>query len=753
MEGALTQRVSTQPTAVAPADGVTGVSTSHHALETQVFTVPAIMCGGCVRTLETALSDLPGVKAARANLSARRVSVTFDPDACTPELVVAAIKSAGFTAAPLIEGQDASHVSRVGDLLPRVGVAGFATANIMLLSVSVWSGHASDMDQPVAAMFHWISALIALPAIAYAGQPFFKSALGALASRRLNMDVPISLGILLATGMSLVQTMRGTGHVYFDAAAMLVFFLLVGRTLDESMRARTRGAAENLMSLKALSATIVDVAGTVRQVPARTLQPGMTMLVAAGERIAADGIVIDGISDIDESLISGETLPKTVHPGDTVHAGTLNTAGPLRVRTTATEDNTLLAELSRLMLAGEQTRGTYVRLADRAARIYAPAVHILGAVTLTAWLLAGAGWEIALTNAIAVLIITCPCALALAVPAVQVAAISRLFGQGVLVKAADGLERLAVVDTVVFDKTGTLTLGEPILSLDQPIDACVLARAAGLATMSRHPYAQALVRGARARGIPFEPISGVREIPGSGLAVDTPEGEERLGSAQFAGGATPEGRQTSSLWFARPGRPAIGFRFEDRLRTDAADTVAKLKEAGFHVEILSGDRADAVAEAAEAAGVAMFQGGVRPDEKLARLTDLQKSGRKTLMVGDGLNDAPALAAGHASMSPSAAADIAQNAADAVFQGEKLGAVVETLKVARRAHRMALENFAIAIFYNIAFVPLAMLGYVTSLLAAIAMSTSSIIVTSNALRLRSMHLSLQASPGRPKEIET
>lgn len=739
MEGALKSEAAAIE-AVSPAG-------SAPALETHVFTVPEIMCGGCLKTIETSLAETAGVSNARANLSARRVTVIFDPAEASPEIVIAAIKAAGFSAAPLIEGQDEVHAARVNELMPRVGVAGFAAANIMLLSVSVWSGHASDMDDAMKTLFHWISALIALPAIAYSGQPFFKSALAALKAGRLNMDVPISLGIILATAMSFVQTMRGTDQVYFDAATMLVFFLLVGRLLDESMRARTRSAAENLMSLKALTATILEQDGSVRQIPSRNLQAGMTMLVATGERIAADGVISEGVSEIDESLITGETLPKAVARGDRVHAGTLNTAAPLRVTTTATEDNTLLAELSRLMLAGEQTRGRYVRLADRAARFYAPAVHLLGLSTLIGWLVTGHGWEIALTNAIAVLIITCPCALALAVPAVQVAAISRLFGQGVLVKAADGLERLSEIDTIVFDKTGTLTLGEPSLALDQPIDADVLSNAAALAVMSRHPYAQAMVRAARARGISFEPRTGVTEIPGSGLSVLTAEGEERLGSAIFTGVTVTDPRQAASLWYARPGRAPVGFRFEDRLRSDAPAVISELKAAGYHIEILSGDRPDAVADAASALGISDYKGGVRPDEKLARLAELKKLGRLALMVGDGLNDAPALAAGHASMSPSAAADISQNAADAVFQGEKLGPVVETLKVARRSHRMALENFAIAIVYNIAFVPMAVMGYVTPLLAAIAMSTSSILVTGNALRLRTTSLKLDRVPNK------
>ncbi len=741
MESALTAREKARSD---PRHGTTGTL----APVTEVFTVPEIMCGGCVRTLESALAEASGVKAARANLGARRVTVTFDPSLTSSDGIVQIIKGAGFSAALLIDGEDTSHASRVSDLLPRVGVAGFAAANIMLLSVSVWSGHASDMDQPIKTMFHWISALIALPAIAYAGQPFFKSALAALASRRLNMDVPITLGILLATGMSLVQTMRETPHVYFDAATMLVFFLLIGRTLDESMRARTRGAAENLMSLRSVTASIVDEDGEVRRVPSRSLEAGMQIIVAAGERIAADGIVIDGRSDIDESLITGESVPKAIGPGDRVHAGTLNTGSPLRVRTTATEDNTLLAELSRLMLAGEQARGRYVRLADRAARLYAPAVHILGAGTLLGWLAIGGGWEAALTNAIAVLIITCPCALALAVPAVQVAAISRLFTNGVLVKAADGLERLSEVDTIVFDKTGTLSIGEPVLSLDQPIDLDVLKRAAGIAAVSRHPYAVAIVRGAVGRGITVAAFDGVKEVPGSGLSLQTPQGEERLGSARWVGVTGPGAEHEASLWYARPGRAPVGFRFEDRLRPDAAQTIATLKSAGYHVEILSGDRPAAVAEAAQAVGIEQFAGGVAPDAKLARLIDLKAAGRTALMVGDGLNDAPALAAGHASISPTAAADISQNAADAVFQGERLGGVVEALKVARRTHRMSLENFAIAIVYNIAFVPLAVMGYVTPLIAAIAMSTSSILVTANALRLRSARLPL-VSPASPR----
>ena len=355
--------------------------------ETQIFAVPSLMCGGCLHTIEKALLETSGIFSARANLSARRVSVTFDSDRLTSDGIASILLKAGYSAALLVDSRDHVSLSKVNDLLPRVGVAGFAAGNIMLLSVSVWSGLASDMDQPVQALFHWISALIGVPAIAYSGQPFFLSALGALRHRRLNMDVPISIGIFLATLMSFVQTMRGTEHVYFDAATMLVFFLLIGRLLDESMRARTRSAAENLLSLKTLQATILDEDGRTRQVSSRTLKPHMKLMVAAGERIAADGIVLEGASDVDQSLITGETVPKFVTVGDRVHAGTLNTNSPLSIETTATDENTLLAELARLMQAGEQARGRYVRvLQAQAWRLPSPMRFLfLSLLVLVPW--------------------------------------------------------------------------------------------------------------------------------------------------------------------------------------------------------------------------------------------------------------------------------------------------------------------------------------------------------------------------------
>ncbi len=448
------------------------------SLQEAVLAVENMHCGGCIGPVEQTLLSLPGVQTARANLSARRVIAEYDPTQLTPDNLIAALDAAGFRAAELTGTSVADSATRDGDLLRRLGVAGFAAMNIMLLSVSVWSGAGGDMERSVQTLFHWLSALIALPAVAYAGQPFFRSAAGALKGRRLNMDVPISLGVILATGMSLFQTARGSEQVYFDAAITLLAFLLAGRLLDQQMRTRASGAAANLLGLRLTSAAVIRGDGSVERVAVKQLERGMQILSASGERVAADGIVRQGMSQIDESLITGELLPRSVAPGDKVFAGTINLAQPLTIEVTARDEGSLLAEIARLMASAEQGRGLYVRLADRVARLYAPAVHILGLSTFLGWMIAGYGWEPALTAAIAVLIITCPCALALAVPVVQVAAASRLFSKGVILKSTDGLERMAEIDTVVFDKTGTLTKGEPQLISGADISDAILAAAA-----------------------------------------------------------------------------------------------------------------------------------------------------------------------------------------------------------------------------------------------------------------------------------
>lgn len=697
--------------------------------------VDGLQCAACVWLIETVLARQPGVVQARMNMTTRRLVIRWNAAETDANGVVEVVSRLGYRAVPFDPGRLGSAQKKSEtELLRAMAVAGFAASNVMLLSVSVWAGYTQGMGPATRDMMHWLSALICLPAIAYCVRPFARSAFAAVRRGRTNMDVPITVGVLLATAMSLFETMNSGLHAYFDGAVMLLFFLLIGRYLDQRARGRARSAGEHLLGLQATAVTVLEEDGRSTIRPPERVPPGATVLVAMGERVPVDGEVIDGVSDLDTALITGETVPNAVRPGDKVFAGMMNLTAPLRLRVTAVGEGTLLAEIVRLMEVAEQGRARYVAIADRVSRHYAPVVHVAALSTFLGWFFLGqADWQDALMNAVAVLIITCPCALALAVPVVQVIASGRLMRQGILLKSATALERLAVVDTVVFDKTGTLTEGRPVARLDG-IDAAVLTVAAGLAGASRHPLARALVR-----AVPGVPVAaGVREVPGAGLVLDMPEGAVRLGSRGFTGveAVGDDHREAAGpeLWLSRPGHEPVRIGFTDIPRPDAATVVAALKASGMAVSLLSGDRPGAVRAVAEALGIDDWKAGQSPTDKTDALHALTTAGRRVLMVGDGLNDAPALAAATVSMSPSTAVDVSQTAADVVFQGRNLSPIAEALGVSRQSGTLVRQNFAIAIIYNIFAVPLAMAGMLTPLLAALAMSSSSLLVIVNALRL-------------------
>jgi len=652
------------------------------------------------------------------NFSARQVAVEHVFGLDVPELQ-AAIAKLGFEAQPLRTAEaDGVARSESRALLRATAVAGFAAMNVMLMSVSVWSGAGGATRD----LFHLLSALIAIPTVAYSGRPFFRSAWSALRHGRTNMDVPISIGVTLVTGLSLFETLTGGEHAYFDGAVMLLFFLLTGRVLDSLMRDRARDGVTALLKQTAPGATLL-VDGAAHWRAAGLLVPGDHILVAAGERLAADGIVEAGASAADLSLLTGESAPRRVGVGDKVLAGTLNLDAPLTVRVTAAGPDTAIADLARLMEEAGQGRSRYVRIADRAARLYAPAVHTLAASSFVVWLLMGAGWHQALLIAAAVLIITCPCALGLAVPAAQIVTAGALMRAGVLVKDGSALERLAEADRALFDKTGTLTLGRPAPELaGVPEEARPVLLA--LARASRHPLSRAIA--AALEGTCAASVSGLTEEPGFGMRGTMAGIPVSLGRPASAAGMAAE---------LRIGALAFPVRFEDALRPAATATVVRLAALGVESSIASGDRAEAVAPVARALGLTA-QTGMHPEDKLDAIARLAAAGHKVLMVGDGLNDGPALAAGHVSMAPASASDVGQNAADAVFLGDSLAPVAIAVSAARRTMRVVRQNFAIAILYNAVAVPLALLGLVTPLIAAAAMSGSSIIVVANALRLRS-----------------
>jgi Cu2+-exporting ATPase len=689
--------------------------------------VDGLDCAACVWLLESLLARNPAMARARAHLTTRRLSLRWRGPAADANVHVGLVAALGFRPAPYDVVAAATDDDReTRDLLRSLGVAGFAAANVMLLSVAIWSGHDGSMGDATRTLFHWLSAAIALPAVAYAGRPFFRSAVAALRAGRTNMDVPISIGVVLACLVSLREAWIGEQHAYFDSAVTLLFFLLIGRYLDRRARGRARQAVRALLALASRSATVMAADGAPASRRVDQLVPGDILLVGAGERVAADGIVSDGRSALDAALISGESVPVSVEPGAGVFAGMVNLGAPLRVRVTAAGERTLLSEIVRLVEAAERGRSRFVAIADRVARAYAPVVHVTALLTFLGWMvLGGLAWDRALLIATAVLIITCPCALALAVPVVQVVASTRLLRSGVLLLSPTALERMAKVDHVVLDKTGTLTLGRPEL-IDDASDQEALRVAASLAANSRHPLAQALVRAAPDAA----PSEGVVEHPGQGVQ----RGDVRLGSARFCGVADAPDDGRPELWLARPGRTPVRFAFADRLRRDAAEAVAALRREGLDVELLSGDRPATVARAAAEAGITQWRAETPPAAKVERLAALARQGKRVLMVGDGLNDAPALAAAHASISPASAADATQNAADAVFQGDALLTVVEILRTARRADRLVRQNLGLALLYNLSAVPLAIMGAVTPLVAAVAMSSSSLLVIGNALRL-------------------
>lgn len=694
--------------------------------------VDGISCAACIGRIESAVKRLPGVTEARLNYTNRRLHVAWADGALRPAQILSALETQGYRGHPFVplraEQEEAAEARKLTRCL---AVAGFAAMNIMLLSVSVWSGNVTDITPETRDFFHWASALIALPAAAYAGRPFFASAWRALKARALNMDVPISLGVILALGMSLVETANHAEHAYFDSAIMLLFFLLIGRTLDHAMRRKTRAVAGNLAALRADTAHRF-VGDEVVSVPVAAVKAGDKLLVRPGERVPADGVVQTGASEIDESLITGETARRAIASGATVYAGSMNYAGTLTLLVTAAGGSALIDEIERLLEKAASAKSRAMRLADRASRVYAPIVHVTAALTLAGWLIAGATVHDALITAIAVLIITCPCALALAIPAVQVVASGALFRANIILNAGDAIERLAEADTVIFDKTGTLTLPEPRVVNAGALDVELLQKAARLALSSRHPLAVALSREAVVRA----PYDGASEEPGQGVRALIDGLEARLGSAAFCGvsAAAPEAG-SSSIYFSY-GKQFAVIAINQSLRPDAVETVQVLRARGLDLLILSGDRDEAVAPVAAALGIDVWQGSLKPAAKIARIEELKRQGRRVLMVGDGLNDAPSLAAAHVSLSPISAADVTQAQADAVFLGERLKPVADAVAIARRARRLMAENLWLAALYNLVAVPVAIAGLVTPLIAALAMSGSSLLVTLNALRARS-----------------
>lgn len=691
-----------------------------------LLAVEGINCAGCAMKIERALNAEEGVEA-RVNLTRRHLALVWNGDNARGNQLVRDAEKMGFRFSPVQMAPDDESEEKF--LLRCMAIAGFGSGNIMVFSLALWFTGRDTMGAATQDLFHWFCALIALPVIVYSGRPFFKSAWNALRHFNTNMDVPISVGVILATSMSLYETMSHGAHVYFDAVTMLLFLLLAGRYLDRQSRGRARAAARNILALNSGTATVLEE-GKHRRIPAENLRPFMTVIVAEGERIFADGILQTGEGSVDTSALTGETMPRKIQAGDAALAGMVNIGSALRIVVSKSPADSLAGEIVRLMEKAEQGNARYVRIADKVSRLYTPVIHLLAlAAFLGWWGWGGMEWQPALMVAVTVLIITCPCALGLAVPVVQVLASQWLFRRGMLLKTADALERLALVDTVIFDKTGTLTTGAMEVEM-QHVGSEMAQLAASLAAHSGHPLCKAI---SRAWQGPLLTLENIREMKGEGLSGLYRGELLQLGSRSYCGvGAKPEDGRLET-WLVKGMSEPVRITFQDQLRPDAEQTIGQLKKRGMRVLMLSGDRQSVAATVAGELGIKEYHAEVNPKQKLEMIDRLMQEGKRVLMVGDGINDAPALLRASCSMSPSTAMDVTQNAADVVFQGASLKPVLQVLRAAAFCRTLVRQNFAMALLYNLLALPLALAGMVTPLIAAVAMSSSSLAVTFNALR--------------------
>lgn len=693
--------------------------------------VEGVHCAGCIQKIESRIARESHVKFVRLNFSTRRLTIQWNGDNLDANGFVDDITRLGYKVEPYNPSRERQSAEEEGKfLLMCIGVAGFAMGNIMLLSVGLWTSDIATMGMDTRDFMHLVSGLIAVPAMLFAGRPFFRSAFTALSNGHTNMDVPITVGVFLTGGMSLFQAYHHAEHAYFDSGVMLLFFLLIGRYFDFRARTNARSTATDLLSTFSGFANVLEN-NSIKRILIRDVQEDMLVRVGMGDKFPVDGTVTDGYSEVDTSLVTGETLPRKAGVGDSVFAGTLNLSAPVTMRVAKAAENSLLADIVRLMEKAGQGQAHYVRLADRAAKLYTPIVHTLAALAFFAWWLGvGETWEVSLMIATTVLIITCPCAMGLAVPVVQVLATSRLMKHKILVKSGDALERLSSIDTLLLDKTGTLTLGVPTLTSSPSMESLQLA--ASLAHSSSHPLSKAIVAAFQGEIIPIETV---QEFAGQGLEGLYNGQIVRLGSRAFCGDKNAPPTDGLEIWLSVENTPPTIFTFSDVLRRDAKETVQAFQKMGMRVIILSGDRENVVGSLAKELGISEYYAQLTPPQKYAKLEDIKQQGHKILMIGDGLNDAPVLAGATVSMAPGSAIDMAQNAADIVFMGDALNPAFVCYKTALLSQKLVRENFVLAILYNAIAIPLALLGLVTPMIAAIAMSGSSLVVIANSFRLR------------------
>ncbi|WP_166366697.1 heavy metal translocating P-type ATPase [Pseudomonas akapageensis] len=701
--------------------------------------IEGISCAACGWLIEKHLRSLPAVAEARLNLSNHRLQVQWTDSQLPLSRVLAELRQIGYAAHPYQADRAAEQLaSENRTALRQLGVAGLLWFQAMMATMATWPEFNIDLSPEMHTILRWVALFLTTPIVFYSCAPFFRGAARDLRTRHLTMDVSVSLAIGGAYIAGIWTAITGSGELYFDAVGMFALFLLTGRYLERRARERTAAATAQLVNLLPASCLRLDAQGHAERILLSELQLGDRVLVHPGAVLPADGKILDGQSSIDESLLTGEYLPQPRRPGDAVTAGTLNVEGALTVQVQALGQDTRLSAIVRLLERAQAEKPRLAEIADRAAQWFLLISLIAAAGIGLLW------WQLEPSRAfwivLAMLVATCPCALSLATPTALTAATGTLHKLGLLLTRGHVLEGLNQIDTVIFDKTGTLTEGRLALRAIRPLaaldaDRCLML-AAALENRSEHPIARAFGRASEA-------AEEVSSAPGLGLEGLVGGERLRIGQPAFvcalSGCAVPSLPDEAGQWLLLGDtRGALAwFVLDDRLRDDAPALLAACKARGWNTLLLSGDSSPMVASVAAELGIDQFQGGLRPDDKLQVLQNLHRQGRKVLMLGDGVNDVPVLAAADISIAMGSATDLAKTNADAVLLSNRLDALVHAIALARRTRRVIIENLLWAGLYNGLMLPFAALGWITPVWAAVGMSISSLTVVLNALRLTRM----------------
>ena len=702
-----------------------------------------IVCAACVWLNEKYVSALPGVVEFRVNYSTHRAQLKWHSDEIKLSEILKAIESIGYHAHPFDPSrQESLHNKEKQTAVRRLLVAGLGMMQVMMVAIALYAGEYSIMDSGIRELLRWVSLGFSIPVMLYSAQPFFKSAWRDLKRKQLGMDVPVSLAMGSAFLASLWATITGVGNVYYDSVTMFVFFLLAGRYLELVARHKAGRAAEELVKLVPATATRITADGSYEVITTSELEKSDRVLVKPGEIIPADGKVIDGISSVDESLLTGESLPRSRCLGDEVVGGTLNIESPLTVSVTSIGEDSFLSSIMRLLDRATSEKPSLARAVDKIAAWFIAGILLIAISVAFYW--GGEDPAHAFQITLSVLVVTCPCALSLATPAALTAATGRLTEIGLLTTRGHALETLAAATHIVFDKTGTLTYGQleanKITMLqDRVSESECRALVSSIEQESEHPVAIALVKLSKDKLA----ISSVVAVPGQGIEANYKNKKVRVGKLAYVGSLTDktinetrfDNDVKSAVFVADEEGLLAVIQIQDQLRDEAKLAINDLKDLGLKIVLLSGDQQSVVDYVAKDLGIEEAQGECLPNDKLAMMQSLQEQGHVVAMVGDGVNDAPVLAAAQVSLAMGGGTQLAHASADMVLLSENLNHLVTGVRMSRRTLQIIRQNFAWAIGYNLLAVPLAAMGLIAPWMAAIGMSLSSLVVVLNALRLR------------------